>query len=356
MTPQTKILSSLGVLVVAIAAGFAIWLAIAPSGPGAGFVSGNGRIEATEVDVAAKLAGRLLEVLVKEGDVVEAGQPLARMQSVALEAERDEAIAQSQHAVHAVASATAQVAMRVGDMAVAQAAVVQRISDLDAAQRRSARTETLHKAGLSTGQELDDDRARVSSAQAAVTGATAQVEAARAAIVAAQADVVGAGSSVTASEATVARVQADIADCRLVSPRSGRVQYLVAQSGEVLAAGGKVLNLVDLGDVYLTFFMPEQVAGKLALGSEVRLILDAATQYVIPATVSFVASTAQFTPKTVETASERQKLMFRVKAQIGRDLLHSHAALVKTGIPGVAWIRLDAHTAWPAALQIRVPE
>ena len=99
------------------------------------------------------------------------------------------------------------------------------------------------------------------------------------------------------------------------------MQYRVAQPGEVLAGGGKVLNLVDL-ERRLHDLLPARDRGRaVALGSEVRIVLDAAPQFVIPAQVSFVASAAQFTPKTVETASERQKLMFRVKAQIDRDLL-----------------------------------
>ena len=134
------------------------------------------------------------------------------------------------------------------------------------------------------------------------------------------------------------------------------MQYRVAQPGEVLAGGGKVLNLVDLGDVYMTFFVPEAAAGKLALGSEVHLILDAAPQYVIPAKVSFVASTAQFTPKTVETASERQKLMFRVKAQIGRELLQKNLTQIKTGLPGIAWLKIDGNAQWPAELAVKVPQ
>jgi HlyD family secretion protein len=161
---------------------------------------------------------------------------------------------------------------------------------------------------------------------------------------------------VTASEATIARVEADIQDSLLKSPRDGRVQYRIAQPGEVLAGGGKVLNLVDLGDVYLTFFLPETAVGKVALGSDVHIVLDAAPQYVIPAKVSYVASTAQFTPKTVETASERQKLMFRVKAQISRELLQKNLKLVKTGLPGVAWLKLDPQAKWPANLEIKVPE
>jgi HlyD family secretion protein len=205
-------------------------------------------------------------------------------------------------------------------------------------------------------QEFDDDRARVRGAEAAVTAVQAQVGAAQAAVKAAEAQVNSARSGVDASEATIARVEADIQDSLLKSPRDGRVQYRVAQPGEVLAGGGKVLNLVDLGDVYMTFFLPETAVGKLALGSDVHIVLDAAPQYVIPAKVSYVASTAQFTPKTVETASERQKLMFRVKAQIGRELLKKNLKLVKTGLPGMAWLKLDSQAKWPAKLEVKVPE
>ena len=261
-----------------------------------------------------------------------------------------------QQSITAVASAEAQVAMRESDRQAALALVAQRESELDAARRRLARSETLTREGASSEQELDDDRARVRSAQAAVGAAKAQVDAAQAAIVAARTQVVSARSAVTAVEATVTRIKADIDDSALTAPRDGRVQYRIAQPGEVLAAGGKVLNLVDLADVYMTFFVPETVAGKLALGSEVHIVLDAAPQYVIPTKVSFVASTAQFTPKTVETASERQKLMFRVKAQIDRELLQKHLKLVKTGLPGMAWIKLDAQAQWPAELAVKVPQ
>src|SRR5690606_11263793 len=172
---------------------------------------------------------------------------------------------------------------------------------------------------------------------------------------AARAQISGARSSVAAVEASIARIEADLKDSELKAPRAGRVQYRIAQVGEVLGAGGKVLNLVDLADVYMTFFVPETAAGKLAIGGEVHLILDAAPQYVIPARISFVASTAQFTPKTVETASERQKLMFRVKAQIDRALLEKHITKVKTGLPGVAWVKLSPAAEWPAHLQANLP-
>ncbi|HMN03988.1 MAG TPA: HlyD family efflux transporter periplasmic adaptor subunit, partial [Geobacter anodireducens] len=142
----------------------------------------------------------------------------------------------------------------------------------------------------------------------------------------------------------------DIRDSALKAPRDGRVQYKVAQVGEVVGAGGRVLSLVDLSDVYMTFFLPTAAAGKVALGTEVRLVLDAAPRYVIPARVSFVSDVAQFTPKTVETASEREKLMFRVRAQIPVELLKKHITRVKTGLPGMAYVRLDTATPWPERL------
>ncbi|WUR15143.1 efflux RND transporter periplasmic adaptor subunit [[Empedobacter] haloabium] len=321
--------------------------------PGPGFISGNGRIEATEIDVATKLPGRVADILVDEGEFVQAGQPLARMDTQALVAQRDEAAARAQQARDAVAGAAAQLAVRESDRAAAAAVVAQRESELDAAGRRLRRSTTLSADGAASAQEMDDDRARVRGVQAALAAAQAQERAAVAAIAAARAQLVGARSAVLAAEATTARIEADLADATLLAPRAGRVQYRVAQPGEVLGSGGKVLNLVDLRDVYMTFFVPETAAGRIALGSEVRIVIDAAPGIVIPARVSFVASTAQFTPKTVETASERQKLMFRVKAQIDRALLERHLSQVKTGVPGVAWLRTDPAQPWPATLTSR---
>ncbi|MEF7616653.1 HlyD family efflux transporter periplasmic adaptor subunit [Aquincola sp. MAHUQ-54] len=350
---RNRLLPAAIVLALAVA-GYSAWQQRQPRGPGEGFASGNGRIEATEVDVATQLPGRLQEILVEEGAFVKAGQPLARMRVQSLEAQRDEARARQQQAVTGVAAADAQVAMRTSDKHSVEATVAQRESELDAARRRLARSETLAREGASSVQELDDDRARVRNAQAALGAARAQVAAAQAAIDAARAQHVGAVSAVAAAEATIARIESDIADSLLTAPRDGRVQYRVAQPGEVLAGGGKVMNLVDLSDVYMSFFLPETVAGRVALGSEVRLLLDAAPGYVIPARVSFVAATAQFTPKTVETASERQKLMFRVKARIDRALLLEHLDQVKTGVPGVAWVRVDPQRPWPAELAVNV--
>ena len=350
-----KWIAPAAIALIAAAAYFA-WNASRDSGPGAGFVQGNGRIEATEIDIATKLPGRLAEVLAAEGDFVQAGTALARMDVAALQAQRSEAVARHAQAQHGVATAHAQVALRESDLRATQAQVALRESELDAAQRRLARSTELARDGASSQQELDDDRARQRSAQAAVTAAQAQTDAARAAVQAARTQVTGAEAQVAAAQASIERIDADLHDATLTAPRDGRVQFRIAQEGEVLGAGGRVLNLVDLSDVYMTFFLPETAAGRVAIGSEARIILDAAPHIVIPATISFVSATAQFTPKTVETASERQKLMFRVRAQIDRELLARHLQQVKTGLPGVTWVKLDANTPWPATLQPNVPQ
>ena len=318
-----------------------------------GLVSGNGRIEAVEVDVATKTAGRLKDILVREGDLVSAGQVVATMDTEVLEAQKRQAEAQLKQAASAVETARSQLSQRESEKAAAQAVVEQREAELGVARKRATRSSTLSYEGASSQQEADDDNARVQSAGAAVSAARAQLAAAEAAIATARSGIAGAQSAVEAARATVERIQADIKDSALKSPREGRVQYRVAQPGEVLGAGGRVLNLVDPSDVYMTFFLPTAAAGRVAIGTEVRLVLDAAPQYVIPANVSFVANVAQFTPKTVETASEREKLMFRIRAQIPVDLLRKHITYVKTGLPGMAYIRLDPAAAWPDHLQVK---
>lgn len=344
-----------GLLVLAVLGGVG-WRMFADRGLETGLVSGNGRIEAVEIDVAAKTPGRIKDILVNEGDFVTAGQIVARMDTGVLEAQRREAEAYLRKAESGVATVQSQVAQRQSEKAAALALLAQREAEGDASQKRLSRSEPLAGTGAVSIQELDDDRAQALSAEAAIRAAKAQIAAAEAAIGTAKSQEVEALSVVEATRATIERLQADIDDSALKATRDGRVQYRISQPGEVVAGGGKILNLLDLGDVYMTFFLPTVAAGKVAIGSEARLVLDAAPEYVIPATVSFVADVAQFTPKTVETASERQKLMFRVKAQITPELLKKHIYKVKTGLPGMAYVRLDPRSEWPATLQVRLPQ
>lgn len=343
--------------IVAVATGLVIltWRYFQPKQLDGRFASSNGRIEAVEIDVAAKAPGRIKEILVNEGDFVTAGQIVARMDTDVLESQRREAEAQLRQAQSAVERARSLVVQREAEKTAAVAVLAQREADMKLAQKRLARSEPLAPDRAIALLELDEARAAVRGAQAAVSAAKAQVAAADAAIATSRSQVLEAQSVVEAGRATIERLQADIDDGMLRTPRDGRVQHRIAQPSEVIGAGGKVLNLIDLADVYMTFFLPTVDAGRIAIGSEVRLVLDAVPQYVFPAKVSFVASAAQFTPKTVETASEREKLMFRVKAQIDPELLKKYIRQVKTGLPGMAYVRLDPQAEWSAALEVKLP-
>lgn len=347
------------ILVFALVAGggaFSLWQALRPKPLAAGFASSNGRIEAVEIDVAAKSAGRLDQVLGDEGDFVVQGQVLALMDTDVLSAQLSEAQAELRKATNAVETAQSTVTQRRSERTAAEAVLVQRSAQRKDARQHRRRQEQLFVNGAVSAQDLDDARATFYGAEAVVASARATVAASRAAITTAGSQVIEAQSSVAAARARIKGIRSNIADSQLRAPRAGRVQYRVAQPGEVLAAGGKVLNLVDLSDVSMTFFLPTDQAGRVRLGAEVHLVLDAAPQLVIPARVTFVADVAQFTPKTVETAVERQKLMFRIKARIDPDLLKRHIRSVKTGLPGMAYVRLDPTVPWPAALAVKVPE
>ncbi len=316
--------------------------------------TGNGRVEATEIAISAKNAGRVREILVNEGDYVAAEQVVGYIESEALIAQLQQAEAQQRQAVNAVSTAYSQLAQRKSEKAALVAVLSQREAELTAALSRSRRTSSLALSGAASKQTAEDDVAQLRSAEAAVAAAKAQIDAADSGIAAAEAQIQSAKSVTEAAEATVNRVKVELRDNVLKAPRAGRIQYRVAQPGEIVGSGGRILNMIDLTDVYMTFFLPAAQAGRIAIGSEVRIILDAAPHVSIPAQISYVADVAQFTPKTVETASEREKLMFRVKAQIPPDVLQKHITQVKTGLPGVAWVKLSTDAQWPAHLPERV--
>ncbi len=315
-----------------------------------GIVSGNGRIEATEIDIAALTGGRIADITAAEGDFVKAGAVLVQMDVVQLNAQKRQAEAQLRRAEIGVETAKTLVAKAEAEKRASLATVDQAEAVADAAARKLARSERLLLSNTTSQQVVDDDRAQDRQAKAGVASAEASDAAAQAGINSAQAQVVDAQAAVEAAQASIDSITASINDATLVSPRDGRIQYRVAEEGEIVASGGRILSLVDLGDVYMTIFLPTSQAGRVQVGSEVRLVMDAAPDYVIPATVSYVADVAQFTPKTVETADEREKLMFRIRARIDPELLVRYIEYVKTGLPGMAYLRLDPSVDWPATL------
>lgn len=343
-------------VIVACGAAYLGWRYFQPAALPEGFAGSNGRIEAVEIDVATKTPGRLVAVLVNEGDFVAAGQILAQMDAASLEAQLREAEAELRRAKTAVEAAQSTVKQRESEKDAAVSVVAQRKAELDLADRKFLRAERLVATGALSREEFDTERAGLFSAKAALSRAEADREAAAAAITTAISQVIQAEASVGAAQAKIERLQVDVNDCTLKSPRDGRVQVRIAEPGEVLSAGGKVLNMVDLADVYMTFFLPTPEAGRVRMGAEARVVLDAAPHIVIPATVSYVADVAQFTPRTVETAEERQKLMFRIKARIAPELLRKYIRSVKTGLPGMAYVRLDDQLEWPPHLEANLPQ
>jgi len=304
---------------------FAWWEWAHPGLPD-GIAAANGRLEAEQVQVATKFAGRVDSVLVEEGDIVKAGTVVARMDARDVRAQFQEAEAQQLGAENQEGEAEAALAARQADRVLAGQELV--------------RIQRLHKNGYASTQLLDQ--------------ALAKMDAAEAGFKAAQATLRQTIAGVDAARATVDRVQSMLDDSTLVAPRDGRVQYKLIQSGEVVGAGTAVVTLLDLTDIYMTIFLPAHDAGALEIGGEARIVLDPIPQFVIPAKVTFVAADAQFTPKTVETDEEREKLMFRVKLMLP-ELLKTYETRVKTGVRGIGYVRTKRDVAWPENLKVKLP-
>ena len=291
----------------------------------AGIAGGNGRLEAVEVDVATKVAGRLAKVLPHEGDNVTAGQVVAELDADDLRAQLRAAEAQIRQARAALQESRAGL-----NSAVAR----QRLAELTL-----NRSKQLVKQGYISGDRLDQDSSALQTAQAGVEAARSQVAEAEAAVGAAVARV------------DVLRVTLD--DTSIKAPLSGRVLYRLAEPGEVLAGGGKILTLHEMSDINMSIYLPTAEAGKLTVGSAARIVLDALPGQVLPAKVVFVAPHSQFTPKEVETRNEREKLMFRIKVKLDGEWLASHADLAKPGMPGMAYVMTAPDVVWPANLTLQ---
>lgn len=292
-----------------------------------GIVGGNGRIEAVQVDIATKYNGRIEQVLAKEGKLVAPNEVLCQMDITEMTADLQKSQSQRLKAAEDVERAAAE--------------VVQKEAAYTLAEKSFARAETLKRNKAIADQDYDESRARRDSSEAAVQVAKAGLRSAEQASAAAEAD--------------VRRYEAQIHDMTLKSPVQGRVLYRLAEPGMVLGAGGKVLTVLDLSDIYMEIFLPSQEAARTRIGSEARIVLDVAPQYAARAKVSFVSPEAQFTPKQVETRSERDKLMFRIKLQLPPEIILPHLDRIKTGLRGVGYVRLDESVPWPDFLERRFP-
>jgi HlyD family secretion protein len=299
------------------------WWLHRPAGLPAGIAWSNGRLEADEIDIDTKFAGRIATLQADEGDLVKAGQVLAVMDTQDLQASLNKAAALVLQAQRTLSEA--------------QASLQQQDTQVRFAQQELDRARSLVPKGFETHEMLDQREQQMNGAVAARTMALAKIGEARFALDAATHD--------------VQLYQVDIADNSLVAPRDGRIQYRIANVGEVLPAGGKVFTILDTGYVYMDIYLPTLDAGRIRIGSEARIVLDAYPGHAIPASVTFIASQAQFTPKDVETKDERDKLMFRIRVRIDPERLSTRREAVRSGLPGVAYVRTDTSVEWPPQLR-----
>jgi len=319
---RVLLLASLGVILVAGAAGYYYYDSLRHKVP-AGIAFGNGRIEGDQIAIATKYAGRIAEITFREGDLVRQGQVLARMDTSELEA--------SERAAAGV------VDQRTKDADAARAQIQVRASELNLANSELKRGKTLVAKDAISVQRVEQLTAAQNSSQERLTAANSQAAAADAAVVAAKNE--------------QERLQHMIADSTLVAPKFGRILYRPANIGETLPAGGQVATMVDFSEVYMTFFLPSDTAAKLSLGAPGRIVLDAIPARPIPANVTFVSPQAQFTPKQVETQTERERMMFRIKLRIPVTLIMQYLDKVKTGMLGVAYVKIDPKAQWPSWLE-----
>jgi len=291
-------------------------------------VYGNGRLESDEIDIDTKYPGRIATLLVDEGDMVKSGEILALMDTRDLEASLKKAEALVRQTEQALDEA--------------KATVEQQKSQVLLAQQEIDRARYLVSKGSMSKETLDQRQQQYDGAVAALNTATARVHLEEHALDAATHD--------------VELYKIEIADNALVAPREGRIQYRVANVGEVLAAGGRVFTMLDVSYVYMDIYLATLEAGHVKIGADARIVLDSYPTYPIPAKVVFLATQAQFTPKTVETREERDKLMFLVRVRIDPDLLRAHVESVRSGLPGLAYVRTDSSVPWPPQLEGRASQ
>lgn len=319
---RSRVVIAVGVVGAAlVGAGYWYHLSTQRTVP-AGILSGNGRVEADEIQIAAKYAGRVAEIDFEEGDLVKQGQVLARMDTKETEA--------------AERAAAAQVSARQRDGDAARSEIGRRQAALELANSELARGVTLVATNAVSQQRVEQLTAAQKSAQDALAAAKSQADAADAATVAAKAE--------------DERLQHTIADGTLTASKPGRILYKLADVGETIPAGGSVATLLDLSNVYMTLFLPSDLAAKVPVNASSRIVLDAAPNRPVPGSVSYVSPQAQFTPKQVEVKSERERMMYRVKVRIPDTLVQKFINVVKTGITGVAYVKADSNAAWPSWL------
>lgn len=285
-----------------------------------GLYHSNGRLELTRIDVAVKYPGRIGALDAQEGDVVTKGQILAREDESEARAQLAAAVARQGQAEAAVGRARAELAART------QAA---RLANDELAHAR-----TMRRQMLVSDMEVTQRQTALDVAERARDGAAEAVQ--------------EAGRAVEAAAAMVAQARTVVDDMVIRAPVGGRIEYRVVEAGSVLPAGGRLYALLDPVDPYLTVFFPARVVRQLRVGDEARIVFDDLGTGAVAARISYISPEAQFTPKYVETATEREQLVYRVRLRVERTAQKDLGGLLKAGMTGEGYVRTDASAPWPA--------
>ena len=324
-----RYLSTLAIgLVVAIIAGVGVYWWYAHRAPPLPLyiVQTNGRLEFARTDIAVKYAGRVVDLSVHEGDNPKQGEILAHQDDSEVKAD--------------LAGARAQRAQAEGAIAQAQAELLAHRNSEALARLEKTQADALFEKKLISDVELQRRQLTLGSETAQVAAAAAALEEAR--------------TKVAQADAEIAHLEVVLGETTIRAPVAGRIEYKVIENGAVLPPGGRVATLLDPTDVYMTVFLGTDVAGKLKIGDEARIVLDSFRgRPPIPAFVSFISPEAQFTPKYVETMTERDKLMYRIKLQIPVAVAKQYDGLLKAGQTGNGYVRLDTKAPWPTRLALQ---
>jgi HlyD family secretion protein len=290
-------------------------------------IHASGHIEATEVHLAAKVGGRLLEAPIEEGGHVSEGELIARLDTV----EAEHRLAQARATADA---ADAQLRLllagtRAEDVRRAEDQLAQAQAELDAAVRDLGRLEGLADRGTATEKARDDAATRREVAERAVAAARAQLD--KLISGPRSQEIEAARAQRAAAEAQVAAIRQQIDDATVFAPRDGVITERVAEPGEVLAPGMPIAILVDLTRPWLDVWVGEPSLAAIRIGDPVEVRVDG-HDAPLEGSVAYVSDVAEFTPKNVQTPEERAKLVFRVKVT-----LDNTDGLFKPGMPADAW-------------------
>ncbi|EEV23413.1 auxiliary transport protein, membrane fusion protein (MFP) family protein [Enhydrobacter aerosaccus SK60] len=385
-------------LILAVAVAFAVYMnykRTADTTP-EGFASSNGRLQLQNIDVASLRAGRVSQVLVHEGDLVEKGTPLVTLSSEELDTQLQGAEAAKLQAEAAKARAEGAVtramgtekraeggyARTQGGVNQADAVIAAKKAQLQIALDNLNNTKALRKDDLVSIAELQqreqayqaakaevlaaqaakaqaaaggtEAQAGIAEAQSGIAEAKAAVAEAQAGINQAQAGIEQAQAGINQAQSQINRVKSIQSDMYVRAPQAGRVEYRIVEVGNVIAPGSKVVTLVDPNDVYLEIFLPTDSSNQVQIGSPARIVLDG-IKAVLPAKVSFVANQSQFTPKSVETKNEREKMMYRVKLSLDPQVASRYQTLLKGGMTAQGYVQLDPSKAWSKDLEVNMP-